>query len=97
MKKPPKKAKRFNEKALTKKDDNVDEKKAFKIDDSKKLKKESAPQKENLKIGLSCKICHKELADKQTLKVLFRKLQESNYLLFTISLYSLPINTEALK
>ena len=66
-------------------DDNVDERKDFKIEDKKKLKKESTPQKENLKTSLSCKICNKELADKQTLKVLFPKfnLQESNCFHFT--------------
>ena len=68
-------------------DVNVDERKDFKIDDTKKLKKESAPQKENLKTIFSCKICNKELADKQTLKVLFPKfnLQESYYFPFKLN------------
>ena len=52
-------------------DDNVDERKDFKIEDKKKLKKESTLQKENFKTSLSCKICNKKLSDKQTLKVLF--------------------------
>ena len=74
-------------------DDVVDERKDFKIEDTKKLKKESAPQKENLKTSLSCKICNKELADKQTLKVLFPKfnLQESHYFPFTLSSKCKPL------
>jgi hypothetical protein len=66
---------------------DVDERNDFKIEDTKKLKKESAPQKENLKTSLSCKICNKELADKQTLKVLFPKfnLQESYYFPFKLN------------